>query len=217
MQIQIIREPTPAIIFDNFFGTELNKKIFDEAIALESYFEDATTIGKIHEMRVNQVCYYDNVYDSPVERVKSPLLKALNKKFQSEEFRDILSSFAFPITEFPITNNHETQVSRYGNDKEFYKWHIDRLENNSRLVSLVYWFCRYPRKFKGGNIAITNSPITRGKLVEKSPKVLDINYKNDRAVVIGSTTPHTVYPTTSPKEFAAGRFSVNCWIGFRVQ
>ena len=34
-------------------------------------------------------------------------------------------------------------------------------------------------------------------------------------VIFGSKIAHTVLPTTSPKTFDSGRFSVNIWVGVK--
>jgi Rps23 Pro-64 3,4-dihydroxylase Tpa1-like proline 4-hydroxylase len=51
--------------------------------------------------------------------------------------------------------------------------------------------------------------------VDNNAELITIEPENNMAVIFGSRIPHTVLPTTSPKEFNRGRFSVNCWIGIK--
>jgi len=45
--------------------------------------------------------------------------------------------------------------------------------------------------------------------------VAEIEPMNDRMVIFGSRTVHSVKPTKSPARFGDGRFSLNIWVGRR--
>ena len=67
---------------------------------------------------------------------------------------------------FQHSNFHETQVSRYGNDGQLYNYHIDAFSDDMRQVTVVYYFHEEPKKYTGGEITLTSSPIYKGKIIE---------------------------------------------------
>jgi len=211
MKIEVYSWPIPHLIFYNLFKDKQNKEVLKEALSLKSKFKTATIgRGLDKTFRSNIVCYYDEVFDG--KRNKSKLLTYLDDVFNTPRFREILSSFYYPMTEFMSTTTHESQVSRYGS-KQKYDWHIDRFASNTRMISLIYYFYMEPKKWKGGQLEITDSPIYDGKTIDKNPTIKIIEPKNNMAIVFGSSIPHRVRPTSSSKSFIRGRFSVNCWIG----
>jgi len=209
----LFREPFPHLAIYNFFTKSQNKLILDEAIKNKKKFT-TSTIGKGTDKgyRNNIVAYYDEIYNK--DRKKSVLLSAIDLKFKNDEFRQILSTSPFPISDFIMCNFHETQVSRYGTDEK-YKWHIDRFDNIKRHISLVYYFFKEPKRFKGGLLGLTNSPAFDAKLLDDEPRIKSIIPINNMALVFSSTSLHCVSPTTTFRDFESGRFSVNVWIGFK--
>jgi len=214
MDIQIFRDPVYHLMIEDFFPIETNKHILKEAKKNEQSFQESITMGgKNPEMRTNIVCYYDEIYKE--HREKSVLLTQFTKFFlHNKPFREILESSPYPFRRFTQTDHDETQVSRYGRNQE-YKWHIDSGSINERLVTVIYYFNTEPQQWTGGDLSISNSPIFNGGLMEKNPKIKTIKPKNNLLLVISAFTPHRVKPTISPANFIDGRFSVNCWVGFK--
>jgi len=167
------------------------------------------------------VIFYDNLYvntDNEYDRRRlSVLLNSLKEKFVDHRFRDVLLSMPKPFADFNQTNIHETQVSVY-DDCCRYRWHVDRFNNMLRHITMVYYFFKEPKGFKGGEVCFTNSPILEGKTVEKVSRwrrnLIKIKPKNNMAVLFDSTVPHCVFPTQcEDPEYA--RYSANCWIGYQ--
>ncbi len=212
MQTQVIRKPVEMLVIDGLFPKQVNKRILEEAVKNKKNFKLATiNRGTEPSFRNNLTCMYDDVYTS--DRSKSYLLSVLDGLFSNQSFIDCLSSFTYPMTEFGLTNTHETQVSRYGKDHH-YDWHIDKNKgNNSRLITIVYYFFKEPKKFKGGDLIITSSPIVAGNPIEKDIDMQTIEPKNNRAVIFSCTRGHRVENTISPAKFEDGRFSANIWMG----
>jgi len=77
----------------------------------------------------------------------------------------LLSSSQIPLNEFNQTNVHETQVSRYGDSSQKYDWHCDS-DNKKRIITIVYYFHKEPKKYKGGEIELSRSPSAFGKIVD---------------------------------------------------
>lgn len=214
MKINVFFNPIFHIIIENFFDKKINKGILRETIENKKEFNPSRIgAGVTPKFRSNSVSYYDELYID--RRDESFLLTSLAEKFRSTSFKELLSTSPFPISDFTFTTYHETQVSRYGSKKQKYNWHVDRLNNLQRQLTLVYYFNSEPKKFTGGTIQITNSPVVDGKTVMKKPQIKSIVPKNNMAIIFSAITPHRVLDTTSSKKFADGRFSVNCWIGFK--
>lgn len=214
-KVKIINKPVYALIFEDFFGEQINKEILDEFISLKDQFKDAV-IGDVckvdKNIRDNKVCYPDVIFLD--KRNTSKLLSNLDKKFKDDvTFRETLATAHYPVNEFLLTNYNETQISRYGGSEQLYEWHVDRYTNPIRTISLVYYIFKKPKRFEGGQLQFTDSPLVSSRMVDKDAEILTIEPKNDMAIVFSSMVAHRVLPTNSPDAFEDGRFSVNCWIG----
>ncbi len=211
--ITLLRQPIPHLVISNFFSKKENKLILDEAVKnKKSFTESITGKGVDKKYRNNKVAYYDQLYMN--DRKQSKLLVALDNKFATEDFRQILSTSPHPLSDFTLCTYHETQVSRYG-EEEKYKWHIDRFDNIKRHITLVYYFFETPKKFKGGELELTDSPAFNANLIDTDPNIEVIPVENNMAVMFACTGLHRVTPTKALKDFRSGRFSANVWIGFR--
>jgi Rps23 Pro-64 3,4-dihydroxylase Tpa1-like proline 4-hydroxylase len=208
------------IVFNDVFDDTINKAILDEAIKNKRFFRLGKTgsgkTGMIEkDFRSNMSCNYDELYKN--RRKKSALLSAIADLFQSNTaFSEIVSCAGYPFCDFIGTTTYETQVSRYGDKGQKYKWHVDGVGANRprRRISVVYHFFKTPRKFTGGELVLSDCLIYDGKLLaDRTPH--KFTPKNNRMFVFAAATPHCVNSTSSPKEWADGRFSVNCWVGFR--
>jgi len=217
MKFEFIYEPVPLIIIRDIFTKKENKEIFAEAVKNKKMFVEASiggvSEGKKTDFRNNKVAFYDSLYNN--DRSKSKLLSKLDVLFSTPEFIEPIGSSSYPINKFSQSNYHETQVSRYGDEGQLYKYHIDAFDNNKRQVTMVYYFNEEPKKYKGGEILFTKSPIYKGQPMDKREKPLIITPENNMAVIFGAKTAHMVRDTKSPKTFSKGRFSMNCWIGIK--
>ena len=211
MEFEFIYDPVQLIIIRDIFTKKENAEIFTEAIKNKNNFKLAVTTGNKENFRSNISLDYDILYNK--DRIKSKLLTLIDRTFKNEKFTEVLSSFVFPINSLDVTNYHETEVSRYGDQGQQYKYHTDY--NGNRLITLVYYFHKEPKKYKGGEIQFTRSPISNGKILDKNETPINITPENNMMVIFGSKVAHTVLPTKSPKTFDNGRFSVNIWIGVR--
>ena len=213
MKVEIFYSPIFHIVIRDMFSTKENKEILKEALSLEDKFLDSyLESGKIDKkFRSNRTAMYDTVYAG--RRKESVLLRSIDKIFQNQQIHEIMGSSEYPFTEISNTNTHETQVSRYGDD-QFYKWHVVAIGGTSRMLTFVYYFNETPKKFSGGELEISNTPIYHGELVQDG-EVKKIEIENNMMIIFDSHKAHRVLPTKSPKTFKQGRFSVNCWVGKR--
>lgn len=213
MQVQVLRSPVYAIIFRNFFPKKINELILIEAQNLKTNHSVTGADGRLDKkMRTNRVIYYDTLYEG--KRKQSILLTELDKKFNNEKFQQLLLSSPHPLCEFAKTNYHETQVSNYNRGQK-YDWHTDAGYGNGRMISLVYWFFKEPKKFSGGQLGISNSPIWDGNIVKEGGEhIKEIEPENNMAIVFSSAVPHSVIPAYC-KDSEYSRYSANIWIGSR--
>jgi len=210
-KIKIIRKPVFAILFYNFFDNKTNELIRLEAKHLQ--FSQAKLMTGIDKtFRDNKSVDYDEIYSTKEQKNKSPLISAIQKKFSDSGFVDILASSPYPLSEILAIDSFETSVSTYSENQR-YKWHVDRFDASTRLISLVYYFFKEPKKFTGGNLGLTSSPVSKGNTIEElNENYLEVKPINNLAVVFGSNTPHCVLPSNVENEEYI-RYSANIWIG----
>jgi len=207
----------PYFTLENCFGKKVNKEILKEVFRLKDRFGESITGNGDNEkpgFRTNTVAYYDPIFS--FNRKSSTLLNNIDTLFNNGVFSEPLISAPHPFNIFPSTNNHETQVSRYGDNGQTYGFHADGgMYHSNRLITFVYYMNKEPKKYKGGQLEFIDSPILKGKPVLDDYNSIKIEPKNDLGVIFPSYISHRVLPTTSPKKFEDGRFSVNCWIGIK--
>src|SRR5579885_190200 len=226
-KITILNNPY-CIIIDNLFGAERSNKIFEHIISLKDHFQPAEIMYegslKVNETyRKNLTCYVDSLYKNNEQewsrrreyRRRSPLLEAVDGLMESIDMGTILNSAPIPMCKFKDVNVWESQISRYGYEGEHYEWHYDRISNDDRLITLVYYVNMEPRKFHGGQLLLSDGFLLDRQIITPDSKEHTIEPENDRLVIFNSRTIHKVAATTSSSKFEEGRFSVNIWCGIR--
>ncbi len=226
-KVTVLKNPY-CIIIDNLFGFEISKKIFEHIVSLREHFQPAEIMyeGNLktdETYRKNLTCYVDSLYkiedpDWTVRkeyRKKSQLLGAIDSLVESTDMGIMLNSAPLPICKFRDVNAWESQISRYGYDREHYEWHYDRISNDDRLITLVYYVNMEPKKFHGGELILSDGLSLDKQIITSNSKEHVIEPQNDRLVIFNSRTAHKVAPTISGSKFEEGRFSVNIWCGIR--
>lgn len=221
MDLEIIKEPE-IFILRNFLEPEKNNQILLEITSNKKHFGTATVSQQNRidlKLRNNLSCGYDKLYNYNNQQKKSILLEGLYAKFLSQELRDIVFCAKGAINTFPLTQKSEVQASRYGDTGQKYGWHYDAFDGLHRMVTLVYYVFKEPKKFTGGEIQFSNAPCSWGKLLKCKPDpiITTLEPENNMAVIFSSKLAHRVLPTSSPKSFINGRFSINCWLGINLQ
>ena len=219
-KLERLKDPD-VLIIRNMFGKLLVQKFLKHMQSMKSEFQQAEIKGsqgqnlKDKKIRNNTALFLTQLF--PGESITSSVLgRNLVEAIQSGFLHQITNSSFYPIFDMATTNFSEIQVSRYGNAGQHYDWHIDRtLNNNQRWITLVYYFWKEPRRWKGGELGLTNGMTFNSKIIAQKPKpkIIKIRPENDMAVLFSSRTPHCVHNTISPNKFIDGRFSVNMWIG----
>lgn len=226
-KVTVLNNPY-CIIIENFFGSEISAKIFEHIVSLREHFQQAEIMyeGNLktdETYRKNLTCYVDSLYkiDDPdwavrrEYRKKSQLLGVIDGLMESTDMGIMLNSAPLPICKFRDVNAWESQISRYGYDKEHYEWHYDRISNDNRLITLVYYVNMEPKKFHGGELVLSDGLSLDKQIITSNSREHVIEPQNDRLVIFNARTAHKVAPTISSSKFEEGRFSVNIWCGIR--
>jgi len=226
-RIEVCRAPVEHVVVDGLFGEALSAAILEHIIALEPHFAPAG-IGRDseqHPLRQNLTCGPDALFFTPGDEEveleerfrrraqRSVLLGAIDSLMLDTELREVFDGAPFPLCKLREVDRWETQVSRYGAAGDEYRWHYDRLGDDGRLVSIVYYVFSEPRAFEGGELELTRGLVRRGALISSGTETARVVPAHDRAVIFDARTAHRVLPTKAPDEFGAGRFSVNVFAG----
>jgi hypothetical protein len=232
--------PVWHLVIDNCFGKPASQQILRHFGDLKDRFDQAHVSEKRElntTYRTNRTCfmdpltYHQNCYKQNSQRqwvldkekwyphraLVSPLLRHLDAFVRDDMTHQLLDHAPLPICKFRQFDYWETQVSRYGDNRQFYTWHQDRLpgQPDRRIVSIVYYVHSDPKRFTGGQLHLSNGLVHGGKIYG-NPRTVALEPRNDRMVIFPSRAAHMVAPTDSPPEWEAGRFSVNCWVGYEA-
>ncbi|ELS31774.1 MULTISPECIES: 2OG-Fe(II) oxygenase [Pseudanabaena] len=107
----------------------------------------------------------------------------------------------------------ESQLTAH-NHGNFYKIHNDSgsPEDESRILTYVYYFNREPKAFTGGELVIYDSKIENGYYVAAN-SFKTIKPTNNTIIFFPSHCMHEVLPVSCPSEyFADSRFTINGWV-----
>lgn len=93
-------------------------------------------------------------------------------------------------------------------DGAYYKPHVDlggESFHRTRVLSAVYYFCRTPAAFTGGELRIFG--------LDAPGEFVDIPAIDNQLVVFPSMLPHEVRPVSVPSgDYADARFAFNLWV-----
>lgn len=191
-------------ILDDFLPAALHAALTDRALACEAEFRPALVyqqgaVTKATEARQALHCRGD--------------LGPLTDDFIAAVMAVLPQLCADTgVKPFPIAHV-ETQLVA-SNDGGFFERHIDTLSGETRgthadrMLSCVYYFHIAPQRFSGGGLCVY--PIGPGAA---SAAGVTIAPEQNRLIAFPAFVPHEVQPVSCPSgDFAASRFSVNCWL-----
>ncbi|MCB9597942.1 MAG: 2OG-Fe(II) oxygenase [Sandaracinaceae bacterium] len=225
-RIEVRRDPVPHVVIDDVFGADAAAAMLSHVQALEPAFAPAGIgrDGELATMRRNLTCGVDAHFFEPDDEAlgfedriarraeRSILLASIDGLLMSGELREVFDGAPHPLCKLSDVNRWETQVSRYGAEGDAYDWHLDRIGNDDRVLSIAYYLFEEPRLFEGGELELTDALVRRGELVSNG-QVARVEPRHDRAVLFPSRAVHRVLATRAPDRFGAGRFSVNVFCG----
>ena len=149
----------PYLMIDNFYSKDEEKLIWEELTFHKKNFKvdhkvciEGGARDKNNKPLANATrLYLDDIYRN--NRQDSNIL-SLYKKIVSQEVKEAYRHTTPSWRLFEITNQDNSQVSYYENDKD-YKEHFDTF-----MHSCLIWFYKKPKKFTGGDLIFTESKQT---------------------------------------------------------
>ena len=111
----------------------------------------------------------------------------------------------------PITRR-EIQLTRHM-DGAFFKVHTDTGDDSGpevRAITFVYYFCRLPKRFEGGDLLLFDTDVEEG---QPSMGFTRLSPDHNSLLLFPSRFFHQVTPVhCDSDEFEHGRFTINGWL-----
>ena len=191
--------PAPYIRIPDFLSTEENAAVLDFALRRESEFVASSVEGGRKGYRHSQVLMKFEGLDIAFESKVRELLP------------DAASYFGLGL---PQDYTFEMQMTAHG-DGGFYKIHNDNgtPRTASRMLTYVYYFCRSPQPFSGGQLRLYDDSRVDPSNWLPVASFAEIAPQNNMLLFFPSRCFHEVMPALRRgDEFGNGRFTVNGWI-----
>ncbi len=106
----------------------------------------------------------------------------------------------------------ESEMTAY-NDGDFFAIHADAAnERVARLISYVYYLCRQPKPFSGGQLRMFDSRALEDGTRDIG-QAFEVEPLNNRLVLFASEHLHEVLPIRcASRQFIDSRFTINGWL-----
>ncbi|MFT7519453.1 MAG: SM-20-related protein [Kiritimatiellia bacterium] len=127
-----------------------------------------------------------------------------------EVLPEILS--ALDVT-MPEQHSFELSVTAHGHN-DYFRAHRDNVTGKlrQRMVSLVYYFFRHPKSFRGGETVLFDT-VVDGENKVKGAGYCTLTPRDDSLLAFRSETLHQVKAVRSEDgDFSRSRFTITCWL-----
>jgi predicted 2-oxoglutarate/Fe(II)-dependent dioxygenase YbiX len=203
----VFNRPGPHLVMRNFLGADEVARLLSYASEHERAFKPSGVVDADKGVRVEPSIRVSHRL-SPIKELKPMVRDRLDAVF-----KDVVRALGCGAFE---RTGLEVEMVAHG-DGAFFTQHVDTVTGDSdgrnpnrasRVVSMVYYFCRTPARFSGGKLrlhsmAASGAPGT----------YVDIAPENDTAVFFPSWFSHEVLPVVCDSgEFMDSRFAINCWV-----
>ena len=196
IKVTVHTEPFHYIEVRNLWTDEEREEMFDEMLFLEkkALFKPPEETGTAkHEDGTNKKrntgMFIDEVWQN---RDYSDILKHNRKLFKVFENKKVEDSWYYDGLNF---NSDSTLVSYY-EDACYYKSHRD-----GSVTTVVSWFFKEPRKFKGGELKFTDYDLT-------------FEVTNDLTIIFPSNINHEVSEISIDDEYKGKQYGRFCMSQF---
>jgi Rps23 Pro-64 3,4-dihydroxylase Tpa1-like proline 4-hydroxylase len=192
--------PAKYLQIDSFLSSEENKNLLEVALQNFDNFIDSTTSTQELDYRKSAVLYA-TFYIEYYELIRKRILNILPS---------ILQSLNHP---YFLVDHVEMQMTTH-NDGCYYKMHNDSgsPDTHTRELTYVYYFCKEPPQFSGGELRLYDTDLQDSSL-ELTSEFQSIAPSNNSIVFFDSRLKHEVMPVSCPsKKFEDSRFTINGWI-----
>lgn len=205
------------IVIENFFDKDTNVLILKDTFKAKEKFKDAGVGKNVINKKMRSNKWWDIQQEDP-ELKTTNIGNIFTKAIQDSYLHQICKTAFSPINQLENTTRGELQVVTYGNKQE-YNYHTDKFAlSNHRILTMVYYFFKEPKQFRGGNLEITDGLVYNGKILKQSPKpiVKTINIKNNMLVIFGGSLAHKgTQVLLNNNKFENGKFAITFWIGYQ--
>ncbi|WP_444995381.1 2OG-Fe(II) oxygenase [Aliikangiella sp. IMCC44359] len=204
IQVDMEYSTVPLVVIDDFLTSESINLILEHVLAHKNDFRKANIDS-------------NNPYYAPNKRATMVLdelaqYKNLFADFWANNFDSIcemlgISSFKMKTGEMKITNHI---------NGGFFQTHADNTTlfgDSKRVISWLYYFCRQPKQFSGGDLFAFDTDVENQ--FYKEGKFTKIEAKHNRFIAMPSCYYHAVSPVIMPSgDFEDGRMAVAGHIRF---
>jgi hypothetical protein len=195
-KVTVHTEPFHHIVVENLWTEQERTEMFDEMLYLEkkALFKPPTETNSAIDdngnlMKMNTGMFIDHIWHN---REYSDILKHNRNIFKVFENKKVEKSWYYNGLGF---NTDSTLVSYY-EDACYYKSHRDKT-----VVTVVSWFFKEPKKFKGGEITFTDYDLT-------------FEVTNDLTILFPSNIKHEVSEISIDDEYKGKQYGRFCMSQF---
>ncbi len=202
MKAEIIKEPYPYIVIDDFYDFDEYQMIWQELdfLTYERKMMLPKDSGSAHEngrlLKNNRCIWMDDVY---TDRKFSNILQVNRKIFTDQRVKDCIKECGPLYAHFHECDYDGTLLSYYDNSTK-YESHKDKA-----LFSCLWWTYRQPKVFSGGDLTLTD--------LEQN-----IELKDNRMVIFLSQFRHEVSEikmhNNQPAFSGLGRFCLTNFVRY---
>jgi len=196
MELNYIQDGIDALVIDNFYPKDYLSIVLKECKKLiPKMLSPEDTGGALNESN-----------ESYIKENRGIFIDSNNKIFllsaditTSERLKNSLIEFN-PMWKLYSTMNSASTLVSYYSDSDYYDKHVDYA-----LFTILTWVNNEPKKFSGGDLTLYS---TFDKVSA------NIEYRNNRAVIFPSCTPHSVSAVKQLNGFneGDGRFCITHFV-----
>jgi Rps23 Pro-64 3,4-dihydroxylase Tpa1-like proline 4-hydroxylase len=192
----------PVCIIDDFLGAEAAGKLLEFALAHRDEFTPSTVYSKDSDQTVLSDFRASLSLGGDLGDTIAPVRAAFEARADHIRAVTGVRNFGPEMTDLDLVAHC---------DGHRFRRHIDTvtgerraLAEGVRVLSLVYYLHRTPRRFTGGELVMY-------PLAGETTQVIEP--RHDRLVAFPSIAPHEVMPTSLPgNDFADARFALVFWM-----
>lgn len=192
----------PAAIIDDFLGADAAAGLLDFALARRAEFQPSTVYSKDSDQAVRADFRASLSFAGDYGDALAPVEAAFARA--SDAIRAATGVHAF------APGMHDIELVAHCDGHRFSR-HIDTVTgkhrhhtDDVRVLSLVYYLHRTPRRFSGGELVMYPLAGEEKRVIEP---------RHDRLVAFPSIAPHEVLPISLPgNDFADARFTLVFWM-----
>lgn len=192
----------PAAIIDDFLGAQAAARLLDFALARREEFVPSTVYSKDSDQAIRADYRASLSFAGDFGDALAPVAQAFAS--QREHIGALTGVRAFASEMHDIELVAHCDGHRFGRHIDTVTGDRRRHTDDVRVLSLVYYLHRTPRRFAGGELVMYPLAGDEQRVIEP---------RHDRLVAFPSIAPHEVLPISLPgHDFADARFTLVFWM-----